>query len=191
MKFRLALAWSRPADVRQGSSGDAAMRCHGTRKRGAERAVLYAALAVVLVFHVSSAVASPFVYVTNNASRTVSVLDTATNTVVATTPVDGAPIRVAVTPDGKRAYIAMRDLASEGTIAVLDTATNKVVATVAATDFFIAGVAITPDGKRAYVANSGNDHTVKVLETSTRSQPRSRYEIPSISLSLLMGNTPT
>src|SRR5262249_21642241 len=119
--------------------------------------------------------AGPFAYVTSHTSATggqnlsgmVSVLDTVTNTVVATIPVDGAPIRIAVTPDGKRAYMAIRKSSSSGVIAALDTATNTVVATIPVTDFFIAGVAITPDGKRAYVANSGNDHVVTVLDTVT------------------------
>jgi YVTN family beta-propeller protein len=108
----------------------------------------------------------PFAYVTNNGSSTVSVLDTASNTVVATPSLDGAPLRVAVTADGKRAYIASRG--DDGIVSVLDTVTNTVAATVpGVTDFFIAGLAITPDGKHAYVASSGNDHTVKVLDTAT------------------------
>src|SRR4029453_11531818 len=86
--------------------------------------------------------------------------------VVATPCVDGAPLRIAVTPDGTRAYIASRG--EDGIVSVLDTATNTVAQTIpAVTDFFFAGVAITPDGKRAYLASSGNDHTVKVLETAT------------------------
>jgi YVTN family beta-propeller protein len=109
---------------------------------------------------------APFAYVTNNGSGSVSVIDTATNAVVATPSVDGAPLRIAVTPDGTRAYIASRG--DDGIVSVLDTATNTVAQTIpAVTDFFIAGVAITPDGKRAYLASSGNDHTVKVLETAT------------------------
>jgi YVTN family beta-propeller protein len=46
------------------------------------------------------AAAAPFVYVTNDASNTVSVLDTATNTVVATVPVGFQPAGVAITPEG-------------------------------------------------------------------------------------------
>src|SRR5262249_21972482 len=96
------------------------------------------------------------VYVANNGSQEVSVIATATNTVVATAAVDGAPIRLAVTPDGKRAFIAIRTPVNTGTVSVLDAAANTLVATETVTDFFIAGVAITPDGKQAYVANSGN-----------------------------------
>src|SRR5262244_2845507 len=50
--------------------------------------------------------AKPFAYVTNSASNTVSVIDTATNTVVATVPVGSVPLGVAITPDGTRAYVA-------------------------------------------------------------------------------------
>lgn len=42
-------------------------------------------------------------YVSNNSSNTVSVLDTATNTVVAAVPVGSRPHGVAVSPDGTRA----------------------------------------------------------------------------------------
>jgi YVTN family beta-propeller protein len=66
-------------------------------------------------------------YVLNPCSNTVSVIDTATNTVVATIPVGFAPFGVAITPDGTRAYVA--DFASD-TVSVIDTATNMVVTTV-------------------------------------------------------------
>ena len=45
-----------------------------------------------------AAEAAPFAYVTNSGSNNVSVIDTATNTVVATVPVGENPWGVAVTP---------------------------------------------------------------------------------------------
>ena len=45
------------------------------------------------------------VYVTNNCGNTVTVIDTATNTIASTISVGNAPYRVAFTPDGTRAYI--------------------------------------------------------------------------------------
>ena len=68
-----------------------------------------------------------FAYVTNSASNTVWVINTATNTVVATVGVGAFPRRVTLTPDGAFAYVA-----NEGpdTVSVIDTATNSVVATV-------------------------------------------------------------
>src|SRR5215813_7056169 len=98
-------------------------------------------------------------------SNTVSVIDTATNTVVATVPVGVRPIGVAITPDGTHAYVANR---ISGGVSVIDTATNTVVATVPVRDPF--GVAITPDGTHAYVTNNipccflG---TVSVIDTAT------------------------
>src|SRR4051794_26994812 len=100
---------------------------------------------------------APFAYVTNTGSGTVSVIDTASNTVVATPAVIGAPIRAAMTPDGKRAYIASRETAGGAFVSVLDTATNTIVKTIPnVTDFFMSDVAVTKDGKQLYVASSGN-----------------------------------
>jgi YVTN family beta-propeller protein len=66
-------------------------------------------------------------YVTNRNSNTVSVLDTATNTVSATVPVGSQPIGVAVSPNGAFVYVA--NLVSN-TVSVIDVATNTVSATV-------------------------------------------------------------
>ena len=46
------------------------------------------------------------VYVTNLGDNTVSVIDTATNTVVATIPVGNSPTLIALSPDNTRAYVA-------------------------------------------------------------------------------------
>ena len=60
-------------------------------------------------------------YVTNSGGDTVSVIDTATNTVTATIPVGDSPVGVAVTPDGTRVYVTNAD---RDTVSVIDTATN-------------------------------------------------------------------
>jgi YVTN family beta-propeller protein len=44
-------------------------------------------------------------YITNSASDTVSVISTATNTVIATIPVGTLPDGVVVTPDGSKVYV--------------------------------------------------------------------------------------
>src|SRR5438309_77550 len=94
---------------------------------------------------------APRAYVTNGGDNTVSVIDTATNTVVATIPVRLFPGELAITPDGTRAYVTSPGGA---TVSVIDTATNTVVATINF-PFGVSpyGVAITPDGTRAYVAD--------------------------------------
>ena len=60
-------------------------------------------------------------------SNTVSVIDTASNTVVATIPVGVNPVGVAITPDGTRAYVTNE---GSNTVSVIDIATNTVVATI-------------------------------------------------------------
>jgi YVTN family beta-propeller protein len=94
-------------------------------------------LAMGLALAASPAEAAPFAYVTNSNSSTVSVIDTATNppTVVGTIAVVGSsplpsPLGVAVTPDGKHAYVVISEPKTIGTVSVIDTASNIVVATV-------------------------------------------------------------
>jgi YVTN family beta-propeller protein len=101
-------------------------------------------------------------YVTNASSDTVSVIDTATNTVVATVPVGLFPFKVAITPDGTRAYVTNYN---SKTVSIMDTATNTVVATIPV-GIEPVGVAITPDGTRAYVTDP-NPFTVAVIDTAT------------------------
>jgi YVTN family beta-propeller protein len=119
--------------------------------------------------------ATTFGYVTNVDDNTVSVIDTASNTVVATIPVGGFPDGVATTPDGTHAYVTN---AFDSNVSVIDTASNTVVATIPVGSA-PNGVAITPDGPRpyddddrrhqplAYVTN-GADNTVSVIDTASR-----------------------
>jgi YVTN family beta-propeller protein len=66
-------------------------------------------------------------YVTNGNDNTVSVIDTASNTVVATVAVGACSRGVAITPNGTRAYVT--NLCSDS-VSVIDTSSNTVVATV-------------------------------------------------------------
>ena len=69
------------------------------------------------------------VYVTNYDSNNVSVIDTATNTVVATVTVGSDPFGVSENPAGTKVYVANQ---GSNNVSVIDTATNTVVATVPA-----------------------------------------------------------
>jgi YVTN family beta-propeller protein len=66
------------------------------------------------------------VYVANRFGA-VSVIDTATNTIVATITLATQTVGIAVTPDGARVYVA-DELAGE--VTVIETATNTVLATI-------------------------------------------------------------
>ncbi len=68
------------------------------------------------------------------------VIDTASNTVVATIPVGVGSSGVAITPDGTRAYVTNQ---ISNTVSVIDTTTNTVVVTVPV-GVDPLGVAVTP-----------------------------------------------
>ena len=62
--------------------------------------------ALLLCFGSGAALAQTRAYVTNAQSNSVSVIDTATFSVIATVPVGSSPSAVAVTPNGRFAYVA-------------------------------------------------------------------------------------
>jgi YVTN family beta-propeller protein len=132
--------------------------------------------------------AATFGYVVNAQDNTVSVIDAASNKVVATIPVGGFPQAVATTPDGAHAYVAN---SFDNTVSVIETASNTVVETIPVGSA-PSGVAVTPDETRsyedddgshqplAYVTNGG-DNTVSVIDTASN----------TVVATIPVGNTPT
>ena len=111
---------------------------------------------------VSIAGASPFAYITNSESNSVSVIDATTNKVTTTIPVGSNPIGVAINPNGTKVYVVN---ARSSDVSVIDTATNSVVATVRAGNF-PQGIVVSPNGKKVYVTNRDSNN-VFVIDTST------------------------
>lgn len=101
-----------------------------------------------------------FAYVANAGSDSVSVVDTATNTVTATITLGTGPDAVAVSPDGSRLYTSNPNADS---VSVIDTTTNTVTGTVGVGNG-PKSVTVSPDGARAYTADAGGD-SVSVIET--------------------------
>lgn len=101
------------------------------------------------------------VYVANPGDGTVSVIDTASNTVVNTIFIALSPLAVAITPDGTRLYATSNQSA---TITVIDTATNAVVTTIPVGRNPL-GVVFSPDGARAYVEDA--TEVFNVIDTAT------------------------
>jgi YVTN family beta-propeller protein len=127
--------------------------------------VIHAAVvAVVAAMTAASASAAQLAVVGERDSNQVSFVNAATNKLVGG-PVEAGqgPTSVAITPDGKFAYVT--DVFGKS-VSVIETGLRRNVATieVGANPF---GIAITPDGKYAYVADSGSDE-VTVISTATK-----------------------
>ncbi|MCB0573626.1 MAG: beta-propeller fold lactonase family protein [Saprospiraceae bacterium] len=93
-------------------------------------------------------------YVANFGSNTVSVINTATNTVTATINVGTNPYGVSVSPDGTKVYVTNN---GDNTVSVISTATNAVTATITVGDA-PRGIIVSDDSRRVYVANYGSDN---------------------------------
>jgi YVTN family beta-propeller protein len=106
--------------------------------------------------------AGPYLYVPNEYDNTVSVIDTSSDTVVATIPVGGTfADTAAISPDGAFVYVA----SESGQVAVISTATNSVV-TVIPVPGDLYTVAVSPDGSLVYAANVGKS-AVSVIDART------------------------
>ena len=96
-------------------------------------------------------------------------ISTATNSAGPPIPVGINPYRIAITPDGKTAYVV--DYAHQGMVTPISTATNTAGPPIPVGNYPYA-IAITPDGKTAYVPNLTSDTVTPIATaTSTAGQP--------------------
>src|SRR3989338_3703956 len=112
----------------------------------------------------SPAQAQPFAYVTNfgDVPGTVSVINTADNTVTATVPVGSGPFGVAAHPAVSFVYITNF---GDDTVSVIDTSNNAVTSVELPVGFGPFGVAVHPAGTFVYVANALNN-SVSIIDTA-------------------------
>ncbi|HMC23343.1 MAG TPA: cytochrome D1 domain-containing protein, partial [Thermoanaerobaculia bacterium] len=110
------------------------------------------------------------VFVTNERAGSVTVIDSSTDKVVKTIAVGTRTRGMALSPDGKRLYVAVshfRDRPAHGPdeIAVVDTKSFRI------TDHFKSGtdpegVALSPDGKRLFISNE-DAGTASIIDSRT------------------------
>jgi YVTN family beta-propeller protein len=97
-------------------------------------------------------------YVTNMQGHSISVIDTESKVVIDTISMKENPNEIAVTPDGKEAYVGVIS-----GVSIVDIKSKATIATVSLKESPHA-IAITPDGSYAYVACHGN---VSIIDTKT------------------------
>lgn len=118
--------------------------------------ILTAALLMLMLSSVgvlaSASAESYIAYITNTGSNSVSLIDTATNSVITTITKIEKPIYIALTPDNRYFYAVKTG--SPGKVSVVNTNTNEVETTIPLPIGFPFQLAITPDGSRGYVAIS-------------------------------------
>jgi YVTN family beta-propeller protein len=96
-------------------------------------------------------------------SHPVKVIDTVSNTVVASVLVGDFPMGLDVTPDGSLVYVAVRHL---NAAVAISTATNSIVASIRV-GFNPQSARVSVDGTRVYVANNGSPFTISVINRFT------------------------
>jgi len=118
-------------------------------------------LAVTLT--AARAMASSYAYILNDTSNTISVIDTATNTVVATPDIGTTSLHGSVVlPNGNFAYLGAY---GANRVTVIDTLTQTVAATINGFNQPRAMAAL-PDSSRVYVGNNSANR-IDVIDTAT------------------------
>jgi YVTN family beta-propeller protein len=114
-------------------------------------------------------------YVTNSNGATVTIINTASNSVIGTITGFDGPSGFAITPDGKTAYVnnyggPILGSGNGETVRVVDLSTNSIVGSPITVDLAPAALAVTPDGAFVYVINyvDGNlgTGTISIIRTS-------------------------
>jgi len=111
-------------------------------------------------------------YVITSGAGIVTPIDLATNTAAQPIDVSGEPVAMAVTPDGKTAYVASgaansgREPTSAQTVTPIDLTTNTAGKPIIFPNP-VDAIAITPDGKTGYVINGFPSRTVTRVNLAT------------------------
>jgi len=124
-------------------------------------------------------------YITNKIDNTVSVIDVATNSVIATIPVGASPQGVAVSNDGSKVYIAYSD---DYTMSVIDVVTNTVSDTIQfGYPYTFSCIAVSPDDKKIYYGGEIGSAIAGIGSINTATNTISASIMPGNSLEEFKG----
>ena len=141
-------------------------RLHIIRWAGA--VMLLAALIPVQAHPAEAATRSWTAYVADSNSASVTPIDTTTNTAGTAIPVGINPVAIAVTPEGRTAYVVTQ--LPRGSVTPIDVATNTPGSAIPVGTIPVA-IAITPDGRTAYVVNEFDGDVTPVDTTTKTARP--------------------
>ncbi|MBB2992500.1 YVTN family beta-propeller protein/VCBS repeat-containing protein [Mycolicibacterium iranicum] len=112
-------------------------------------------------------------YVANSGSKSITVIDTLTGSVIDTITLFSNPAMMALTPGGSRLYVTG---VASGRVSVISTATNSLVASIRVGKA-PTGIAISPNGSSVYVVN-GEDGTVSRISTLSNTVTGTIFGVP-------------
>lgn len=110
-------------------------------------------------------------YVTNEADRTVDVVDMKTLQVTTQIPLSGPPNNMSISKDGRRIYQAIH--AAPNGVDVIDTATLTNVKRLPVDGMRIHNTFVTPDGRYVIAASDDETFTAAVIDQQTETHVRS------------------
>jgi YVTN family beta-propeller protein len=113
-------------------------------------------------------------------SNTVSIINTSSNQVVGEITIGNNPHSVAMSADGKRAFVSNTDSHS---VSVIDTDQNATVGTIP-TGQFPSGVALSSDGTRLFVLSQDG---LEVFDTSTKNIIAAVSDVTAVSIAITSG----
>lgn len=146
----------------------------GPRSQSWRRAALVLMLTPAVLVH-----AEPFAYITNQGSHDVSVIDLASQLVVATVPVGRSPAGVVASSRAGRVFVSNPD---SKTISVIDMREHRVVDTWSAGEGPV-GIDAAPDGSRVYAADWYTNRLL-VYDTSTKDRSMSSRSVPTSTIAV-------